>query len=720
MTRRLVTLVGPGGVGKTRLALETAHRLAARGRPVWWADVTTGSPQRLLDTLAEACGAETPRGPDPVGVLVSSLSVGPGLLVVDNAESLVAELAPVVERLVASAPGLLVLATSRERLAAAAEHVHLIAPLPLPSGPDPDNPAIRLFLEHAHGLEPGQLTEEELAATAELCRRLDGLPLAIELGAARAHMFGIRELSTQIAREIDLLAGGRRTASARHRTLRAVVDASYALLSDDEAALFARLSIFPGSFDLHQARDVCADETLGRAAVAVALARLVEQSMVQGAEGRFRLLETLRTYAAEHLDDATRGRLRAAHARHVATRLRTMGWQDAPETEPDVVRAIADMGADLHLAWEHAATEDRDLAVELAADVYDFAYARQRRDLLEWGLVVAGWQVDHPRLPRALATAAAAAWAGGDLGEAERLAQRGLAAGHGEDDPATARSMVQSGNLAMFAGRQDEAIERFERAGALYLAAGERIQSLMSRMAVCQALSYDGRADVAATRLRDLRAEAEEMGNPTAMSWACYLTGEASADSDLDTALASYRAAVEHGRRSDNRLFVMLARSALVSVAARQEEPDSALAEFESVLAQWSDLRNEAAQWGVLTVLVSLLVRVGDLPGAVVLAGAVRANRERQPLFTRHESDLDADVARATEELGPAETDRLLATGASMSIEAAVAHARAAIQVASGGPQPRQARLMALMCRASVPQQPPSTVRCGRAPVRSA
>ena len=359
-----------------------------------------------------------------------------------------------------------------------------------------------------------------------------------------------------------------------------------------------------------------------------------------------------------------------------------MSWQQQPSTEPEVVAAIARMSADLHQAWDHAVSTDHELAVDLAADIYDFAYARQRRDLLEWGLVVAGWQLEHPRMSRALATAAAAAWGDGQLQEALRLAQRGLAAGRGADDPVTARSMVQSANVAMFGGRQDEAAERFARAGELYLAAGERIQSLMCQMSVCQALAYAGRADEAVDRLRDLLASARAMGNPTAISWAYYLIGEALADSDLAGAMAAYRAAVDHGRRSDNRLFVMLARSALVTLAARRQEPGNALEEFETVVEQWSDLRNEAAQWGVLTMLVPLLVRVGDVRDALVLAGAVRANRDRQPLFDRHEPELMACMEAARERIEPAEAEHLLATGAAMSAETAVARARRGIGAA--------------------------------------
>jgi predicted ATPase/DNA-binding SARP family transcriptional activator len=691
--RRLVTLVGPGGVGKTRLALELAHAMSEDGRAVWWADLTTLPRPLLLDGLAETCGTEMPRGADPVAELAAALRSQPaGTLVVDNAESALEELAPVVERLVATVPGLWVLATSRERLAVAGEHVHVLAPLALPSGPDPDNPAIRLFLARAHGLEAGVLTDQDLAAVTELVRALDGLPLAIELGAARATALGIGQLARLVGSELDVLAGGRRTAAARHRTLRAVVDASYSVLTPAEAALFARLSVFPGAFDLDQVRAVCADTALSTTVVTAALSRLVEQSLVQAAGGRFWLLETLRTYARERLPDDDRQRQRAAHARYVASRLRALGWQHAPTTEPEVVATVGRMSPDLHLAWDHAAHHDRDLAVELAAGIYDYAYARQRRDLLEWGLVVAGWDVEHPLLPRALATAATAAWADGDLRGAAGLAHRGLAAGQGPDDPATARSMVQAANLAMFAGSQEEAVRRFEAAGALYLAAGERIQALMTEISVCQAWAYAGRQDEAAGLLPGLLARAEATGNPTAISWAHYVRGEACHEADPEAAAAAYRAAAEHGRRSENWLFVMLARSALVALAVRRGPPQQALEEAEDVLARWSDLRNQAAQWGVLAVVVTLLSRVGELPEATVLAGAVRANLARQPLGERNEREVAGCVELAVERLGQVETDRLLATGAALPLDAVVARARQAVREASEVVRPRTRR----------------------------
>jgi predicted ATPase len=301
-TRRLVTVVGPGGVGKTRLMIEAGHQHMRRGGTAWWADLTTVEPKRLVPALSEATGVELQLADDPTAALCAALRTRRGLLCVDNAEHVLDALAPVLEALLASAPELVVLVTSRERVALDGECVRMLAPLPLPQGADRTNPAVRLFVERAPGLAQQDLADDDVGLVALICRRLDGLPLAIELGAARAAAFGLSELAGRLGQRLDLLAGGRRTAATRHRTLRAVVDWSHGLLTPAEAGLFHRLAVFPGAFSLDQVETVCADELISRPAVAGLLARLIEQSLVQSARGRLWLLETLRAYAGEQLD----------------------------------------------------------------------------------------------------------------------------------------------------------------------------------------------------------------------------------------------------------------------------------------------------------------------------------------------------------------------------------------------------------------------------------
>ncbi|HEX2072808.1 MAG TPA: BTAD domain-containing putative transcriptional regulator [Geodermatophilus sp.] len=678
-THRLVTLVGPGGVGKTRLALEAAHVLAGSDSPVWWADLSAVSPSRVVDAVAEATAVEIQRGADPAGGLAAALGAHRGVLCLDNAETVLDALAPVVERLVASAPEVAVLATSRERLSAAQEHVHPLPPLPVPSGAGRENAAVRLFVERAPGLEPDRLSDDDVAVIAATCQQLDGLPLAIELGAARAATFGLRDFAARLHSGLDLLAGGRRTAAERHRSVRAVVDWSYRLLTEDEALLFLRLGVFPGSFDLDQVESVCADDRLPRSGVAALLARLVEQSLVQGGGGRFRLLETLRAYARSRLDPAEQAALRARHAADTADRLVALNQRLWSPEMPEAVAAIAALSADLHAAWAYAAEHDRPLAVRLAADVMDYAYERQRLDLLEWGLTVAGWDVEHPRLPDALAAAAAAAWAAGRLDESERLARRGVAAAGGFGVPAAARSVNQCACLAMFHSR-DDAVPLFRQNGALHRVAGEEILALQGEISVNQALTYAGGAAEATAAMGPLLERARASGNPSAIGWAYYVLGESLADADPEGALAAYAACVEHSSKADNRLDVMLARSSAVALAADRGAPEAGLQELRHVMDQWEQLGNAAAHWWVLLNVVILLSRIGAPRDAAVLAGAIIAKQDEHPAFARDRKRLEDGLAGIRQTLGEEATEEALAEGAALPFPAAVAHARRSIE----------------------------------------
>jgi len=673
---RVLTLVGPGGVGKTRLAVEVAHREAESGRRVWWADLSAVTRGRLIDALAEATGIDMPGAPEPARVLAETLRQLDGVLCLDNAETVLADVAVAVEHIVSTAPRLTVLATSRERLAVAEEHVHLVAPLGLPSESEKGS-AVELFLNRATALESDTLSETDLADVVDLCRRLDGMPLALELAAARAPAFGIREFTEQVGAEIDLLAGGRRTV-ARHQTMRAVVDASYRLLTEGEALLFERLAVFPDRFRLTDVRPVCADDRLPATSVGGLLARLVEQSMVQAGDGRFRLLDTLRTYAAERLGEDDRSALRARHARHVADRVAELGWTDRPESEAECVAELASMTVDLHQAWDHAVREDRPLAVELAGRIYDYAYPRQRRDLLDWGRQVADWDLDHPMMPLARATAVSAAWIAGAFAEAERIA--GTAADAEDGSPVWARLVGQWGNLAMFAGHTDLAIERFRRSTELNRVGGQRVSEVMTEICVCQVMAYGGRAEEARRLLPDLVARASRTGNPSAVAWAAYVTGEATGENDVDAALAAYERSAAAARQVDHRLFLTLATSGSVALMVKHGSPDEAPGLFEQLMSDWEEIGNVAAQWWLLRHVAMFLERIGRDREALELFAAVEAHGERTYLLMGEAERLRACHERISGRNSAALVNAARAAGAGMGLDDAAATARAALR----------------------------------------
>ncbi|MGW2155190.1 BTAD domain-containing putative transcriptional regulator [Nonomuraea sp. NPDC001699] len=398
---RLVTITGPGGTGKTRLAVEAATR--DQGTQTCFADLSPAGgegqvPLLVLNALGlreSALGPSVPGLADPAERLVAALAEQDLLLILDNCEHVVAEAATLARRLLGGCPGVRVLATSREPLGITGEHLVPLPPLgtPPPGVPAGDAlayPAVRLFADRAAAVRPG--LELDLGATLSICAALDGLPLAIELAAARVRTFPVEEIAARLAEHgrFRLLSRGDRTAAARHRTLHAVVEWSWDLLDAEEQVLARRFSVFSGGARLEAVERVCGEDS------AVLLADLVDKSLVETAGDRYRMLDTIRLFCAERLAEAGEEEgLRAAHA----------AWhlEHAQRAEPHLYRAE-------QLEW---------LAV-LRADDADL------RAALRWGV-----EHDPPLALRLIAALAMYWWLSGSRGQAVQPARRLLdAIGH--------------------------------------------------------------------------------------------------------------------------------------------------------------------------------------------------------------------------------------------------------------------------------------------------
>jgi predicted ATPase/DNA-binding SARP family transcriptional activator len=339
---RLLTLTGAGGSGKTRLALELAAREAASGPVVWVELAPVGEAGLLAQHVAAAFGIRE-EGKRPVSeALVAELADRPVLVVLDNCEHVVDACAAFAESLLRACPGVRVLATSREALGVGGERAWLTPALSLPpedAGVDAalEAEAVRLFRERARDASPDfDVHAGNAGAVAEICRRLDGIPLAIELAAARVRVLPPEQIRQRLDDRFRLLTTGGRTAIPRHRTLRAVIDWSYDLLSAEEQALLQRLSVFAGSFSIEAAEAVCAGGDLHPDDVLDLISRLVDRSLLgmqeQHGRARYALLETVRQYAAERLEPADQ--TASVHARH-ADHFRAL----AAEAEPHLTTA---------------------------------------------------------------------------------------------------------------------------------------------------------------------------------------------------------------------------------------------------------------------------------------------------------------------------------------------------------------------------------------------
>jgi non-specific serine/threonine protein kinase len=328
-TERLLTLTGPGGSGKTRLALAVASELVDRFKDgVWLVDLASLSdPDLVPQAVASILGARETPGTPLVETLVDYLEPRNVLLVLDNCEHLIEGCASLAETLLRRCPDVRVLATSREALGVAGETLFDVPPLSLPDPHHlqaveglPHYEASSLFVERARTVRPDfSVTGGNAMAIAQVCYRLDGMPLAIELAAARVRVLSVEQISIRLDDSFRLLTGGGRSVLPRQRTLRATMDWSYGLLSEDERALFRNLSVFAGGFTLEAAEAVASGEGVEETEVLDLLTSLVDKSLIivdeRDAESRYRLLETARQYGWEKLQESGEAdRVRRRHA----------------------------------------------------------------------------------------------------------------------------------------------------------------------------------------------------------------------------------------------------------------------------------------------------------------------------------------------------------------------------------------------------------------------
>jgi len=383
----VVTITGSGGIGKTRVAQAVAARLvteAATDYPdgVWWIELAALTDGALVPSaMAQAMGMRIEGERATALALRSQLAGRRALLVLDNCEHLTDDVATVIETVTAAAPVLSVLVTSQETIKAADEHVYRLGGLNIPPAGDAQGAsrsgAVQLFAARAQAVDPRfQLTENKVQAVIEICQRLDGIPLAIELAAARVPLLGVEGLRTRLHERFNLLTGGARVVLRRHQTLRATLEWSHGLLTTDEQTVLRRLGVFVGGFTLEAAQHVASDDRIDSWTTLDHLGALVDKSLVL-AEGnaipRYRMLETTRAYALERLADA--GEMQTTLRRHAEAILSLLQafehydarWRVTGDIEPAAKVELDNVRAALE--WTHNATEGA-LAVALAGVSY--------------------------------------------------------------------------------------------------------------------------------------------------------------------------------------------------------------------------------------------------------------------------------------------------------------------------------------------------------------
>jgi non-specific serine/threonine protein kinase len=648
---RLVTLTGPGGVGKTRLALRAAGEAldatGAGGGPfpdgAWLVELAPlADPALAPSAVARALGIREAVGRPPVEALGDHLWDKRLLLVVDNCEHLLPGVAPLVAALLGASPGLTVLATSRESLRLAGEHRFEVPPLRLPDPVDPTRPpapealsrseAVALFVARATAVAPDfAVTGEDAPAVAELCRRLDGLPLALELAAARVRVLPPPALLARLDRRLAVLTAGRRDAPARQQTLRATLDWSHALLAPQEQDLFARLAAFAGGCTLEAAETVCGPGLDPPGGVLDGLGSLVAKSLLRqeagsAGEPRFGMLETVREYALERLEQRGGGdAARQAHAAYFldlaeraaqASVKGTYGgwtsWLERLEQERDNLRAA------LRLAAHGAKGGDPEAArrgLRLAVALADFWSSRgpvaEGREWLTVLLAASGYQTDAALRADALVAASDLSAAQGappdDLAAARAWCAEALAIYRRKGDPGgIARALFTLGGLAGARDELDAARALLEESLEPARAAGDAHGAGVALLQLAAVARLQGRyAEARALSARGLALWREAGDRWHVADSQCQLGLLACAEGAPSRARAPLREATALRRELLDQHGLAESLDAHAAVAAARAEPQRALRLAGAAGAlrdtlggsPWPGVRRELAAW---------------------------------------------------------------------------------------------------------------------------
>jgi len=557
---RLVTLTGPGGVGKTRLALQVAGQLAPRfGDGTWLCELAPVRDAAGVDDAVATVFSVTARaGRSTREALVDFLRNQELLLVLDNCEHLLAGAAALAAVLQRSCPRLAILATSREGLGIDGERLIPVPSLAVPAADDGlevimQAEAVRLFTDRATAVKPDfAVTTENAAAVAAICRRLDGVPLAIELAAARVPAMTPAELVRRLDQSFAFLGGGRRGALDRHQTLRAAIDWSFDLLAAPEQALLGRLSVFAGGCTLEAAEQVCGGDGIDPGTVFEQVASLVARSLVvadeHGPESRYRLLETIRQYAEGRLDQAGQAKLwRARHAEYYAGLLNGVRdrARDLREQVFWAVRLSAEQD-NLLAAWSWAIDAGHvDTAFSILAGFAPCEIWNSYPLLLPGTAVLElPGAAEHPGYPLALAVSAVFASIRADGASAEELCRRAAAASARLDIPdwrVEEAICAARQNIANTRGAFADAALLAEQAAGIARAGGDLADASVELTIAVADHVLVGDARRAVPLASEALALARQIGAPALIATGLLAVGVAGAVTHPDRARACLR-----------------------------------------------------------------------------------------------------------------------------------------------------------------------------------
>jgi predicted ATPase/class 3 adenylate cyclase len=682
---RLVTLTGVGGVGKTRLALQVAADLLPEyAAGVWVCGLAAaGDDEAMVQVVASSLGV-TPRAAMSLAEsIVDYLRGKELLLVLDNCEHLLDAAAALAAAVMRDCPRVTLLATSREALDVAGEQAWPVPPLSRA-----DDSAALLFSERAHAARPDFVLDETTTpAVREICERLDGVPLAIELAAARVGSMAPSDIAARLDERFRLLTGSRRSAVERHQTLRSAVEWSHSLLDENTKTVFARLGVFAGSFDTRAAEEIVSGESLETWDVVDALRDLVAKSIVTiddtiGGSTRYQMLETLRAYARERLDeqgDADRWRRRHAafyadHAEGICVAMFGPDWLDwLPRVRAD----LDDLRAAVTWALESGDDDDKELAVRTAAALTNLACDGRGNGIHAW-IARCTALVERSTPGRRLALLGAdafAAWADGDHDHAVRRAAAAVQEPVTADCPAPMWAYAVLALEEVFAGEPDEGLktlaladERFRAAGVdeWHVARIEQVRSYTENL-----LGLPTARDHAEACMRI----AQRLKSPTLLAGGHFNIANTTWRAEPEVAIAALEATIELSRAGASFVAQGLA-SGLLAQLESQAGNARAIQILREAVVESNDSGDRVTVAVTLDRAVLVLSALGQANLAAELGGALHDGILASiPTLPFHELPArEAALEDARRALGDERYDRAAALGASRSYDELVAH----------------------------------------------
>jgi predicted ATPase len=672
---RLVTLTGVGGVGKTRLATEVAAQLADDFPDgVWVFELAAvADPAAVPDAVAAVLGITQQPGKSVAESVAAALEGRVRLLVFDNCEHVVDSVGDLVEAILAASATVTILATSREGLGVADEQLWAVPPLDVDAGAE--SAAVRLFIERARSVAQrfSLAGADEAAAVVEICRRLDGIPLAIELAASRMASMTASEVRDRLDQRFRLLVGSRRGLS-RHQTLRHAVAWSYDHIDDAEKVLLERCSVFAGGFDLESACAVAGLDDPDDYAILDLLDALVRKSLLladrSSGHTRFSMLETIRQFAGEQLAaSGAATEARTAHARYYAGREADIValWDSSRQ------RAAYDWFtvelANLRKAFRWAADRgDLDVAATIATYAAYLGYLVNNYEPMAWAeeLIEPARAVDHPRLAFLYAMASQC-WNAGRIEAAvgyADAAQTVIASGRHDEVPYGLEGLL--GAVYGVIGQPERWVE-WCRAR---LGRGRDTHGI-TRADLVFALTMAGCGEEARAAATGLIEAAEATHNPHVLALALYVHGFAFRDADPAGALEALRRGLVIARDSGNRYTETLVADGVSHLEAEHGDPLAALDHVMLAIGNFHDAGNTTGVHVALATLAVLFGRLGRHEPAATMAGFAVVS----PLAATGLPEFNTAIAHLRDMLGEATYESLTRKGETMTTSEMVAYA---------------------------------------------